>query len=93
MVNGGVSARIARRPRWLAPTGVAVATGLLLYWVELLFRNANRDLLPQGYLFQEWSSEAMMQTLALKDMFRLGPMFVVYDHIYPPLQDVLRYLW
>lgn len=79
------------RQHWLAPTVVAVVSAIGLMQAEWAFRAANTGRLPGGYLLQEWSSEAMMQTLALKDMFAFGPMFAWYDHLYPPLEDVLRY--
>jgi len=79
------------RQHWIAPTFVAVASALGLLRAEWAFRQANLEVLPQGYLLQEWSSESMMQTLGLKDMFAFGPMALWYDHLYPPLQDALRY--
>ena len=81
------------RQHWVMPTVVTVVSALSLNQFQWIFRHANADRLPGGYLLQEWSSESMMQTLALKDMFAFGPMFVVYDHVYPPLQDVLRYVY
>jgi hypothetical protein len=82
-----------RRQKWLMPTLITVGSALGLNQLQWNFRNANVESLPSGYLLQEWSSEAMMQTLELKDMFDFGPMFVVYNHVYPPLQDVLRYIY
>lgn len=81
------------RQHWLAPTLVTVVSALGLLQAEWAFRNANADRLPGGYLLQEWSSEVMMQTMALKDMFAFGPWFFWYDHLYPPLEDVLRYVF
>lgn len=81
-----------RRQTWLMPTLITISSALGLSQAQWAFRHANVDSLPGGYLLQEWSSEAMMQTLELKDMFDFGPMFVVYNHVYPPLQDVLRYI-
>jgi len=81
------------RQHWLMPTLVAVVSALGLNQAQWAFRNANAENLPGGYLLQEWSSESMMQTLALKDMFAFGPMALWYDHLYPPLQDVLRYAY
>ena len=76
---------------WITPTIVTVVSALGLNQVEWAFRHANTASLPSGYLLQEWSSESMMQTLALKDMFAFGPMALVYDHVYPPLEDAIRY--
>jgi hypothetical protein len=81
------------RQHWLMPTLVAVVSALGLNQVQWAFRNANSETLPGGYLLQEWSSESMMQTLALKDMFAFGPMSLWYNHVYPPLQDFLRYAY
>jgi len=81
------------RQHWLMPTLVAVVSALGLNQAQWAFRNANAENLPGGYLLQEWSSESMMQTLALKDMFAFGPMALWYDHLYPPLQDALRYAY
>lgn len=81
------------RQHWLMPTLVVVVSALSLNQVQWAFRNANVDRLPGGYLLQEWSSESMMQTLALKDVFAFGPMALWYNHLYPPLQDVLRYAY
>jgi hypothetical protein len=75
------------------PTLVAVISAVGLNQVQWAFRNANLERLPGGYLLQEWSSETMMQTLALKDMFAFGPMALWYNHLYPPLQDALRYAY
>lgn len=76
---------------WLMPTLVAVVSALGLNQIQWAFRNANLDTLPGGYLLQEWGSEVMMQTLALGDMFKFGPMALWYDHLYPPMEDFLRY--
>lgn len=83
--------RVAARPAWLIPSSIAILSALVLYWTQLAFRSARSAELPQGYLLQEWSSESMMQTLALKDMFAFGPMSLWLSHIYPPLQDAIRY--
>ncbi len=79
------------RQHWLMPIIVGIGSALGLNQAQWAFRNANVDSLPGGYLLQEWSSEAMMQTLGLKDMFAFGPMALWYDHLYPPLEDALRY--
>ena len=79
------------RQHWLMPTLVAVISSIGLNQSQWAFRNANVDRLPGGYLLQEWPSEVMMQTLALKDMFAFGPMALWYDHVNPPMQDALRY--
>lgn len=92
--------RIAERIRqgilhqhWLVPTLVAVTSAITLNQAQWAFRRSNPEVVPDGYLLQEWSSDSMMQTLALKDMFAFGPMSIWYNHLYPPLQDVLRYLY
>ena len=68
------------RQHWLMPTLVTVVSALGLNQAQWAFRNANAENLPGGYLLQEWSSETMMQTLALKDMFAFGPMALWYNH-------------
>ena len=73
------------------PTLVTIVSALGLNQVQWAFRNANSADLPGGYLLQDWSSDSVMQTLGLQDMFAFGPMALVYDHLYPPLEDAIRY--
>jgi len=82
---------VVLRQHWLMPTLVTVVSALGLNQVQWAFRNANSTDLPGGYLLQDWSSDSVMQTLGLKDMFEFGPMALVYNHLYPPLEDVIRY--
>ena len=61
------------------PTLVTIVSALGLNQVQWAFRNANSADLPGGYLLQDWSSDSVMQTLGLQDMFAFGPMALVYD--------------
>lgn len=83
----------AHRPQWLVPVLVGVVSTVILGAGQLLFRHFNRDVLPFGYLLQDWPSDIMMQTLSLQDMFDFGPLALWYNHVYPPMQDVLRYVF
>jgi len=51
------------------------------------------EVLREGYRFQDWSSNWMMQTLGLEDMHPFGPRSLWYNHIYPPLEDAIRYVF
>jgi len=51
------------------------------------------ELLPEGYRVQAWSSNWMMQTLGLEEMVPFGPAAFWYSHVYPPLQDMIRYVF
>ncbi len=69
-----------------------VSSGALLAY-EAWWRSANADRLVDGYRFQAWSSDWMMQTISVSEMQGLGsPMFLWYSHVYPPGLDALRYL-
>lgn len=81
------------RPTYVVPLAVAVGSFLVMLAAQSLFRWRNADELPAGYLLQDWSSDVMMQTLPLKDMVAFGPLALWYSHIYPPLQDAIRYLF
>lgn len=57
------------------------------------FRSLNTSSLPQGYLIQDWSSDWMMQTLGLEELTSFGPKAFWYSHVYPPMQDIIRYIF
>jgi hypothetical protein len=80
-------------PTYLPPVLVAVCSVLLMLVAQAIFRWRNADDLPSGYLLQDWSSDVMMQTLPLNDLIAFGPMALWYSHVYPPLQDSIRYLF
>lgn len=77
---------------WLTPIAVAVLSTALLHLVERTMRIVSPEVLREGYRFQDWSSNWMMQTLGLEDMHPFGPASLWYDHIYPPLEDAIRYV-
>ncbi len=83
--------RITRLP-WLAPLLVAVSSTLGLHLLERSFRLSSPQLLTEGYRFQDWSSNWTMQTLGLEEMAPFGPKALVYDHIYPPFLDAMRFI-
>lgn len=76
---------------WLNPILVAAISALTLHWVIRTFRIANQATLPDGYRVQDWTSNWLMQTLGLEEMVPFGPMAFWYSHVYPPLQDMIRY--
>lgn len=82
--------RLVRRPSWVAPLAVAVASTGVLHLAERTFRLAN-SWLPDGYRLQDWSSNWTMQTLGLEDMLPFGPKALWMEHVYPPLLDVIRF--
>jgi len=78
---------------WLNPVAVAAVSAAALHLVIHFFRSANAETLPDGYRVQDWPSNWMMQTLGLEDMVPFGPMAFWYSHVYPPLQDMIRYVF
>lgn len=83
--------RIARSTA--VPLVIAIVSTAALYLYERWYRiNAPVELMFEGYRFQAWPSNWMMQTLGLEEMVPFGPMALVYDHIYPPGLDAIRYL-
>ena len=83
----------ARGPRWIAPTVVAVISAAVLYAIEITLRSTlPLDRLFEGYRFQAWSSNWMMQTIGLEDMQAFGPKALWLMHVYPPGLDAIRYL-
>lgn len=82
-----------RLPRFLAPLMVAGFSSGALFLAIDRFRSLNSSSLPQGYLIQDWSSNWMMQTLGLEEMIPFGPKAFWYSHVYPPMQDIIRYIF
>ena len=78
---------------WIAPVLIAVISSLALHLAIRTFRIANKEFLPEGYRIQDWPSNAMMQTLGLEEMIPFGPAAFWYSHVYPPLQDMIRYVF
>jgi len=77
-----------------APFAVFVVSTTVLYLVERWFRlNASTDQMFEGYRFQAWSGNWMMQTLGLEEMVPFGPKALVYNHIYPPGLDAIRFIF
>ena len=80
-------------PRFLAPLLVFAGSSLGLYLLQTWFRGAAAaEQLYEGYRFQAWSSNWMMQTLGIDEMNSFGLRALWYDHIYPPGLDAIRYL-
>ena len=77
---------------WLAPILVALGSAGALHVVERTVRLVAPQILPEGYRFQDWTSNWLMQTMGLEEMLPFGPKSLVYDHIYPPLLDSIRYI-
>jgi hypothetical protein len=82
---------ITRLP-WIAPLIVAVSSALGLHLLERTFRLSSPQLLTEGYRFQDWTSNWTMQTLGLEEMAPFGPKALLYDHIYPPFLDAMRFV-
>ena len=77
---------------WLSPILVAVVSAGTLHMVERTVRLVAPQILPEGYRFQDWTSNWLMQTMGLEEMLPFGPKALFYDHIYPPLLDGIRYV-
>lgn len=78
---------------WLNPVLIAVISASGIHLVIHVFRQANASRLPDGYRIQDWTSNWLMQTLGLEEMLPFGPMAFWYSHVYPPLQDMIRYVF
>ena len=76
---------------WLNPLLVATVSTAALHLVITRYRELNQDILPGGYLIQDWPSNWLMQTLGLEELLPFGPLAFWYSHVYPPLQDMIRY--
>lgn len=78
---------------YLNPILVAIVSAGALQLVVQSFRQLNQSTLPDGYRIQDWPSNWLMQTLGLEDLIPFGPMAFWYSHVYPPLQDMIRYVF
>jgi hypothetical protein len=92
-VDDQPSARAAWWRAWLAPVVVAVVSTAALHLALRTFRLLNKDVIPEGYRVQDWTSNWLMQTLGLEEMIPFGPRAFWYSHVYPPLQDMIRYVF
>ena len=78
--------------RALPTVTVALVSTAFLLAIEALVRATTApELLAEGYRFQAWSSNWMMQNLGLEDMAPFGPLALWLKHAYPPGLDVIRY--
>lgn len=76
-----------------APAAIAVVSAAALLLVQAIVRaTTSSDLLAEGYRFQAWSGNWMMQNLGLEDMAPFGPLALWIKHAYPPGLDVIRYI-
>ena len=78
---------------WIAPIFVAVISTGALHMAIRTFRITNHDVIPDGYRLQDWQSNWLMQTLGLEEMIPFGPKAFWYSHVYPPLEDMIRYVF
>lgn len=79
--------------RAVPPTLIVLVSSVGLYLTQRWFRlNAAPEQLYDGFRFQAWSSNWMMQTMGLDEMNAFGPKALLYDHIYPPLLDAIRFV-
>lgn len=87
----------AKRPdgwrAWVAPILVFVTSTAALHLALRTFRILNKDALPDGFRVQDWSSNWLMQTVGLEEMIPFGLKTFWYSHVYPPLQDMIRYVF
>lgn len=84
--------RYPRQRQWIGPLAVGLVSAIVLLVSERIVQARWAADLPGGYRFQQFSSDDMMQTLKLGDMVAFGPRWIIYDHVYPPLEDLLRYV-
>lgn len=91
--QSGATQNRSRSWFYLNPILVAVVSAVALHGVIHLFRQVNQATLPDGYRVQDWPSNWLMQTLGLEDLIPFGPMAFWYSHVYPPLQDMIRYVF
>ena len=90
-VGARIRSYVLRNP-WLAPVGVALISTMALHLVERTFRLVSPQVLKDGFMFQDWSSNWTMQTMGLEDMLPFGPKALWYEHVYPPFLDAVRFL-
>ena len=76
---------------WLGILIWAVSGIGLAVYEHHLQDTAGQDLF-NGFYFQLWPSEAMMQTVNINILREKGLLSFWYLHVQPPLYDFLRYL-
>jgi len=75
--------------KWkLVFVGIAIALSGFLFQISL--QSVMRPYAKEGFYFQSFSSETMMQTVSIEDL-RDAPLETIYNiHIQPPALDVIR---
>jgi hypothetical protein len=69
---------------------VAVAIGVMGFLFQIALQMTLRPFTADGIHFQAWSSEKMMQTVALDDLYA-APLETLWNiHIQPPALDAIR---
>lgn len=77
-------------PRSRAYLLLSFAVGLLTLAFYLCLESYMRPYALDGMYFQQWSSETMMQTLAIEDLRRAPMESLWHLHMQPPLLDIIR---
>jgi hypothetical protein len=71
-------------------TIIAVVIGIVSFLFQITLIWTLRPFTPDGIHFQAWSSETMMQTVALEDLYT-SPVETLWNiHIQPPVFDAIR---
>ena len=87
--------------RWLrkAPVLIALVSTAALLVYEGIFRKLQPDALFSSnqvktipYLFQNYASDDMLQTVKIADLVNFGPLGFWYFHIQPPLHQAILYV-
>jgi len=89
---GASASRWGRHPRWLAPTFVGALAFIWLSVVERTFMAANSSWLPAGFRIHDMTANNTQQTVDVAEMNSYGIRFAWYEHVYPPLLDLIRYV-
>ena len=77
-------------PRSRAHLLLSIAVGLLTFAFYIGLEAYMRPYALDGIYFQQWSSETMMQTLAIDDLRRAPIESLWHLHMQPPLLDTIR---
>jgi len=80
-----------RRPSWIAPLAVGLAAFAWLSIISRTFMAANASWLPAGFRIHDMSANNSQQTVDVAEMNSYGIKFAWYEHVYPPLLDLIRY--
>jgi hypothetical protein len=87
--------------RWLLRPSllVGVVSSLLLLGYEWWFRTFRPEFLASSnqvktvpYLFQNYASDDLLQTVKIADLVSFGPLGLWYFHVQPPLHQALLYV-